>query len=134
MLAIAAIFAWSRLHREGTGRRGDRDAADGWGRWFRGRRFGRRSRGNEPPVADGAPDREELAEEKRGESSDPGHPQPSAAEVESARLLENAAADRLGAEGVPRDEVRRLADEYVALDLGEDTDEFVRWARSRSGR
>jgi hypothetical protein len=107
---------------------------DGWGRWFRGRRFGRRSRGNEPPVADGAPDREELAEEKRGESSDPGHPQPSAAEVESARLLENAAADRLGAEGVRRDDVRRLADEYVALDLGEDTDEFVRWARDRSGR
>ena len=76
----------------------------------------------------------ELAEEKRGESSDPGHPQPSAAEVESARLLENAAAERLGAEGVGRDEVRRLADEYVALDLGEDTDEFVRWARNRLGR
>jgi hypothetical protein len=33
-----------------------------------------------------------------------------------------------------RDEVRRLADEYVALDRGEDTDEFVRWARNRLGR
>jgi hypothetical protein len=85
-------------------------------------------------VADGAPDRGELAEEKRGESSDPGRPQPSAAEVESARLLENAAAERLGAEGLRRDEVRRLADEYVALDLGEDTDEFVRWVRNRLGR
>ena len=85
-------------------------------------------------MADGAPDRGELAEEKRGESSDPGHPQPKAAEVESARLLENAASDRLGAAGVSRDEVRRLADEYVALDLGEDTDEFVEWARKRLGR
>jgi hypothetical protein len=85
-------------------------------------------------VADGGPDRGELAEEKRGESSDPGHPQPSAAEVESARLLENAAADRLGAEGVSREEIRRLADEYVALDLGEDTDEFVRWTHNRLGR
>jgi hypothetical protein len=84
-------------------------------------------------VGDGARDPGELAEEKRGESSDPGHPQPSAAEVESARLLENAAAERLGAEGVGRDEVRRLADEYVALDLGEDTDGFLRWARNRIG-
>jgi hypothetical protein len=131
MLAIAAIFAWSRLHREGTARRGDRGA-------YRriegpGHAFGQRSRGNEPLVADG-PDRGELAEEKRGETSDPGRPQPSAAEVESARLLENAAAERLGAEGLRRDEVRRLADEYVALDLGEDTDEFVRWVRNRLGR
>jgi hypothetical protein len=99
-----------------------------------GHAFGQRSRGNEPLVADGAPDRGELAEEKRGESSDPGRPQPSAAEVESARLLANAAAERLGAEGLRRDEVRRLADEYVALDLGEDTDEFVRWVRNRLGR
>ena len=75
-----------------------------------------------------------MAEEKRGESSDPGHPQPNAAEVESARLLENAAAEQLGAEGVSHDEVRRLADEYVALDLGEDTEEFIRWAHHRAGR
>jgi hypothetical protein len=85
-------------------------------------------------MADGAPDRGELAEEKRGESSDSGHPQPNAAEVESARLLENAVSDRLGAAGVGRDELRRLADEYVALDLGEDTDEFVEWVRKRRGR
>ena len=85
-------------------------------------------------MRDGARDRGELAEEKRGESSDPGHPQPSAAEVESARLLENATAERLGAEGAGREEVRRLADEYVALDLGEDSDEFIRWARTRLGR
>jgi hypothetical protein len=85
-------------------------------------------------VADGAPDRGELAEEKRGEASDPRHPQPGAAEVESARQLENDAAQRLGAEGMSRDEIRRLADEYIALDLGEDTDDFVEWARERRRR
>jgi hypothetical protein len=84
-------------------------------------------------VADRAPDRGDLAGEKRGETSDPSHPQPEAAEVESARQLENAAAERLGAVGVSRDEIRRLANEYIALDLGEDTDEFVRWARDRHG-
>jgi hypothetical protein len=36
------------------------------------------------------------AEVKRGETSDPGYPQPQAAEVESARLLANA--DRAGIE------------------------------------
>jgi hypothetical protein len=82
-------------------------------------------------MADGAPDRGQLAEEKRGESSDQRHPQPDAAEVESARQLENAAAEGLGAAGVSRDEIRRLADEYIALDLGEDTDEFVEWAQRR---
>ena len=85
-------------------------------------------------MADGAPDRGELVEEKRGESSDPGHPQPNAAEAESVRLLENEASGRLGAAAVSRDEVRRLADEYVALDLGEDTAEFVEWARRRLDR
>ena len=100
----------------------------------RRRAFGRRSRGNEPLVGGRTPDQGEMPEDKRGESSDPGHPQPNAAEVESARLLENAAAERLGAEGLPHDEVRRLADEYVALDLGEDTDEFIRWAHNRAGR
>ena len=132
MLAVAAAFAWSRLHREGTPRRRDSRRRPTGSR-VRGA-FGPRPHGNEALVGNGARDRGELAEEKRGESSDPGHPQPIAAEVESARLLENAAAERLGAEGVGRDEVRRLADEYVALDLGEDTDEFIRWARNRLGR
>jgi hypothetical protein len=85
-------------------------------------------------VDDRVPPRGELAGEKRGETSDPRHPQPEAAEVESARQLENAAAERLGAVGVSRDEIRRFADEYIALDLGEDTDEFVQWARERHGR
>ena len=67
-------------------------------------------------------------------TSDPGHPQPEAAEVESARLLTNETEERLAAEGISQDEVRRLADEYVALDLAGDADaddDFVAWVRER---
>ena len=75
--------------------------------------------------------RGDLADDKAGESADPGHPQPEAAEVESARQLENEAAARLAGSGISRDELRRLTDEYVALDLGEDVDEFIAWAKQR---
>jgi hypothetical protein len=75
--------------------------------------------------------RGELAREKLGSVEDPGVPQPEAAEVESARQLENEAAPQLEADGASRDQVRRLADEYVALDLGEDAQAFVGWARRR---
>jgi hypothetical protein len=68
------------------------------------------------------------ADEKIGETSEPGHAQPQAAEVESARLLANQARDRLGPEWSD-DDLRRLADEYVAIDLGEDLDAFVEWVR-----
>ena len=71
------------------------------------------------------------AQEKLGETSEPGHPQPEAAEVESARLLANQARDALEARGLQEDEIRALADEYVALDLGEDLDEFMDWAMTR---
>jgi hypothetical protein len=72
------------------------------------------------------------AGEKIGDTDDPGRPQPDEAEVESARLLENDARDALRVRGFTGEEIRRLADEYVALDLGEDTDEFILWAiRSR---
>jgi hypothetical protein len=65
-------------------------------------------------------------------TSDPGHPQPDTAEVESARLLANETKDRLVAEGIPEDEVRRLADEFVALDLASaSNDEFVAWVVGR---
>jgi hypothetical protein len=40
-----------------------------------------------------------LADAKRGDTSDPGYPQPQAAEVESARLLANDASPALLAEG-----------------------------------
>ena len=71
-----------------------------------------------------------LEEEKRGATSEPGQPQPEAAEVESARLLENQARDRLRAAGLSDEQIRRLADDYVALDRGEDLDAFIRWAQS----
>lgn len=74
------------------------------------------------------------AQEKLGDSSEPGHPQPEAAEVESARLLANQARDALAARGLQEDEIRALADEYVALDLGEDLAEFIDWATTRGGR
>ena len=76
-----------------------------------------------------------LEEEKSGETSEPGSPQPQAAEVESARLLANQARGRLQARGVSDEEIRRLADEYIALDRGEDLDGFIQWAegRGRSG-
>jgi hypothetical protein len=67
-------------------------------------------------------------EEKIGPSDRAGRPQPDAPEVESARLLANDARDALRVRGFDDEEVRRLADEYVALDLGEDTDAFILWA------
>jgi hypothetical protein len=75
-----------------------------------------------------------LAPDKLGDTAEPGRPQPEATEVESARLLANEARDRLEARGLQDDEIRRLADEYIALDLGEDVDEFVEWATTRGGR
>jgi hypothetical protein len=75
-----------------------------------------------------------LAGEKSGETADPPHPQPEAAEVESARLLANQARDRLEAHGLEWDEIRRLADEFVSLDRGEDLETFVEWASSEGGR
>lgn len=75
-----------------------------------------------------------LAPEKLGDTAEPGRPQPEAAEVESARLLANQAHDRLEAKGLQEDEIRRLADEYIALDLGEEVDDFVEWSTTRGGR
>ena len=75
-----------------------------------------------------------LEPEKHGESADPGHPQPDAAEVESARILANEARSELRAFGLTDLEIRRLADEFIALDRGEGLPEFVAWARERAGR
>ncbi len=72
-----------------------------------------------------------LEPEKSGQTAEPGTPQPEASEVESARLLANQARDRLEQEGLSETEIRRLADEFVAQDLGEDLDTFVEWARGR---
>jgi hypothetical protein len=70
--------------------------------------------------------------EKEGPSVDPKHPQPEAAEVESARLLANDAKEALRSDGYSEDRIRRLADEYIALDLGEGVPEFVAWVRKRA--
>jgi hypothetical protein len=75
-----------------------------------------------------------LEPEKRGETADPGHPQPEAAEVESARLLANEARAELTRAGLSEKEIRRLADEYVAMDRGEDLDGFIAWAKAQSRR
>jgi hypothetical protein len=69
--------------------------------------------------------------DKTGASADPDHPQPEAAEVESARLLANDAKPHLEPEGFSEERIRELADEYVALDLGADPRAFVEWAMGR---
>jgi hypothetical protein len=73
-----------------------------------------------------------LEPEKHGETAEPGHPQPEAAEVESARLLENQARSELRRAGLTDRQIRVLADEYIALDRGEDLDDFIGWARQRA--
>ncbi len=75
-----------------------------------------------------------LEDEKSGETSEPGAPQPEAAEVESARLLANQARDRLQGRDLSEEQIRRLADEYIALDRGEDLDDFIRWAQDAPPR
>jgi hypothetical protein len=74
-----------------------------------------------------------LASEKGGDTSDPAHSQPNAAEVESARLLATSALPAFRARGLEEDEVERLAGEYIALDLGADTDGFISSAERQRG-
>ena len=69
-----------------------------------------------------------LADAKRGDTSDPGYPQPQAAEVESARLLANDARRPLLAAGLSDEDIDRLADDFIAEDRGEATDRFIDWA------
>jgi hypothetical protein len=69
-----------------------------------------------------------LADEKRGETSDPGYPQPQAAEVESARLLANDARQALLATGLSDQDIDRLADDFIAEDRGAATEGFIDWA------
>ena len=70
-----------------------------------------------------------LEAEKREDAE--GEVQPEAAEVESARLLVNKAAPTLRSDGLSDEEIRRLADEFIARDRGEAVDAFVDWARDR---
>jgi hypothetical protein len=75
-----------------------------------------------------------LEAEKSGQTSDPGHPQPQAAEVESAQILANQAREALLDAGVSNEDIRRLADHFVAEDRGEDLQEFIDWAKGRTRR
>jgi hypothetical protein len=75
-----------------------------------------------------------LRDHKEGQTAEPGRPQPEAAEVESARLLADDAGPTLRAAGFSDDDVRRLADQYIAEDRGTGTPEFVEWARRRGPR
>ncbi len=72
-------------------------------------------------------------QDKAGETSEPGRPQPEAAEVESARLLANQARDSLRDRGLDDDDIRRLADRYIAEDRGENLDDFIAWAARADG-
>jgi hypothetical protein len=69
-----------------------------------------------------------LADAKRGDTSDPGYPQPQAAEIESARLLANDARPALLAAGLSGEDIDRLADDFIAEDRGEATERFIDWA------
>ena len=73
-----------------------------------------------------------LEDEKRADHPEPGEVQPQAAEVESARLLANDARPHLEPSGLSEDDIRRLADDFIARDRGEDVGVFVDWARDRA--
>jgi hypothetical protein len=62
---------------------------------------------------------------------DQGPAEPEAAEVESARLLANQARPRLGADGFSDERIDELASDFIARDLGEGLEEFLRWARAQ---
>jgi hypothetical protein len=70
-----------------------------------------------------------LKPEKMGKTSEPGRPQPQAAEVESAHQLANDAREDLRATGFTEERIRQLADQFIAEDRGEGTREFVDWAK-----
>jgi len=74
-----------------------------------------------------------LAPDKLIDDSARGRSEPDAEEVESARLLANQSRAALHSEGLDDEAIHRLADSYVALDLGEDTDDFIAWPRERRG-
>ena len=94
--------------------------------------FGSRSQGNPSSMRGTDETPGPLESEKHGETAEPGLPQPEAAEVESARLLENEARAELRAAGLTDEEIRRLADEYIALDRGEDLPAFIAWAKEQA--
>jgi len=59
--------------------------------------------------------------------------EPRLEETESARLLANEARDDLLAMGYAEDEIRRLADAFVAAGHEGDGGTFLRWVRQDRG-
>jgi len=55
-------------------------------------------------------------------------PEPAAAEV-SARLLANQARPALGVAGLSDERIDELASAFIAKDVGESLEGFLRWAR-----
>jgi hypothetical protein len=66
--------------------------------------------------------------DKRHPVTPPEDPQPRGMEVESARLLANEARDELGAAGYSDTRIDELADAFIADNVGQGIEEFVRWA------
>jgi hypothetical protein len=87
--------------------------------------------GRNPPMDTAYQPAGPFEPEKHGDTSEPGHPQPEAAEVESARVLANQAREELREDGLTDREIRVLADEFIALNRGEGLPEFVAWARQQ---
>ena len=58
-------------------------------------------------------------------------PEPQGMEVESARLLANEARPTLGAEGYADLRIDELASAFIARNVGQGTEEFLRWAREQ---
>ncbi|MGH8997880.1 MAG: hypothetical protein ACRDY7_00635 [Acidimicrobiia bacterium] len=73
-----------------------------------------------------------LEDEKRADDPALGRVEPQEAEVESARLLANDARSQLSGEGLSEEEIRQLADEFVARDRGDEVGSFVTWVRERA--
>jgi hypothetical protein len=87
-------------------------------------------RGDDLPRDPSPPPRATEVDKQRPDSPDQA-PEPRAAEVESARLLANQARPRLRAAGFSDLRIDELASAYIARDVGEDLDGFVRWAREQ---
>jgi hypothetical protein len=69
--------------------------------------------------------------DKQEPGTPPAAPEPVNPEVESARLLANEARPVLGAEGFSDLRIDELADAFIARNIGQGGDEFVRWAREQ---
>ncbi len=67
--------------------------------------------------------------DKQDDATAAAAPEPATAEVESARLLANQVRPVLGAEGFSDERIDHLADAFIARDIGESIEEFLRWAR-----